>query len=79
MRLSKRGRNTPIVTLIKNYCDKKSGKVAESRKEIQWRFKALDWKYQKKILSAFLDAGKLDRNWAYSELLDLWDCFLKLK
>lgn len=66
-------RNTPIATLIRNYKNKESGKVAESRKEIQWRFKALDWKDQKKILSAFLDAGKMDRHWAYSELLDLWD------
>ena len=28
-------RNTPIATLIKNYINKKSGKVAESRNEIQ--------------------------------------------
>jgi len=66
-------KNTPITTLIKNYVNKKSGRVTEARKEIQWRFKALDWKDQKKILSAFLDAGKVDRHWAYSELLDFWD------
>lgn len=73
IRNRKNKRNKPIATLIKNYEDKRSGKVSESRTEIQWRFKALDWKDQKKILHAFLDAGKVDRHWAYSELLDLWD------
>ena len=36
-------RNTPIATLIKNYTNKKSGKVSESRNEIQRRFEHLDW------------------------------------
>ena len=66
-------RNKPIATVIKNFIDKKSGKVTESRKEIQRRFFGLDWKDQKRIMSAFLDAGKSDRDWAYSRLLDLWD------
>ena len=66
-------RNKPIATVIKNYIDKQSGKVTESRKEIQRRFFGLDWKDQKRIMSAFLDAGKSDRDWAYSRLLDLWD------
>lgn len=66
-------RNNPIATVIKNYLDKKSGKVTESRDEIRRRFFGLDWKDQKRIMSAFLDAGKSDRDWAYSRLLDLWD------
>ena len=66
-------RNTPVVTLIKNYVNKKSGKVAESRNEIQRRFEHLDWKDQKKILLAFLDACKTDRNWAYTQLTKFWD------
>lgn len=66
-------RNTPIARLIKDYIDKKSGKVSESRKEIQWRFKYLDWKDQKKIILAFLNSGKTDRQWGYSMALDLWD------
>ena len=66
-------RNTPVVTLIKNYVNKKSGKVAESRNEIQRRFEHLDWKDQKKILLAFLDACKTDRNWAYKQLTKYWD------
>ena len=69
----KQQRNTPVVTLIKNYVDKRSGKVAESRKEIQKRFDYLDWKDQKKILLAFLDSGKTDRQWAYLKLLNYWD------
>ena len=38
-----RKHNTPIATLIKQYLDKKGGKVVVSRKEIDWRFNALDW------------------------------------
>lgn len=66
-------RNNPIATVIKNYTNKKSGKVSVSRDEIKRRFFGLDWKDQKKIISAFLDAGQTDRLWAYSILLDLWD------
>ena len=66
-------RNTPIATLIKNYTNKKSGKVSESRNEIQRRFEHLDWKDQKKILMAFLDSCKSDRQWAYSKLYHHWD------
>lgn len=66
-------RNNPITTVIKNYTNKKSGKVTDSRNEIQRRFFGLDWKDQKKIMAAFLDAGAADRNWVYSRLLDLWD------
>ena len=68
-----------IATLIKNYVDKKSGKVSDSRDEIKWRFRAQDWTVQKKILSAFLEGGKTDRHWAYSELLDLWDSSFEAK
>ena len=68
-----RKRNTPIATLIRNYVNKKSGLVTDSREEIQRRFDYLDWKDQKKILSVFLDSGKTDRQWAYSKVLDYWD------
>lgn len=66
-------RNNPIATVIKNYVDKKSGKVSESRNEIRKRFSGLDWEDQKRIMDAFLDSGKSDREWVYSRLLDLWD------
>lgn len=66
-------RNTPVATLIKNYVNKKSGKVAVSRDEIQRRFEYLDWKDQKKILMASLDSCKSDRCWAYQNLLKYWD------
>lgn len=68
-----RKRNTPIATLIKNYINKNSGKVSDSRNEIQRRFDYLDWKDQKKIMQAFLESGKTDRQWAYSKLVDFWD------
>jgi hypothetical protein len=73
MKYQKRKRNTPIAALIKNYVDKKSGKVSVSRDEIKRRFDHLDWKDQKKILTAFLDSGISDRGWAYGKLLDCWD------
>ena len=72
-------RNNPIATVIKNYTNKKSGKVTDSRNEIQRRFLGLDWKDQKKIMAAFLDAGAADRNWAYSRLIDLWDASFEKK
>jgi len=73
MRNRKGKRNTPTATLIRNYTDKKSGKVSVSREEIKWRFDCLDWKDQKKILLAFLGSGISDREWAYTKLLDYWD------
>lgn len=72
-------RNNPIATVIKNYVNKKSGKVTDSRNEIQRRFLGLDWKDQKKIMAAFLDSGISDRDWAYSRLLDLWDASFEPK
>ena len=73
MRNQKRKRNTPVKTLIRNYVNKKSGKVAVSRDEIKWRFDHLDWNDQKKIMNAFLDSGMSDREWAYGKVLDYWD------
>lgn len=72
-----RKHNTPISTLIKKYLDKDGGKVTVSRKEIEWRFNALDWRYQKQILFAFLASGMSDRTWAYRKLFVYWDnCFI---
>ena len=42
--LRKIKRNTPIAQLIKDFSNKKSGKVSESRIEIKRRFEFLDWK-----------------------------------
>ncbi len=66
-------RNAPIAQLIKDFANKKSGKVTESRVEIKRRFEFLDWKIQKKIMQLFLDSGKVDREWACSMLIDHWD------
>ena len=73
MRNQRRKRNAPIATLIRNYVNKKSGKVSASRDEIKRRFDHLDWKDQKRILNAFLDACTSDREWAFTKLLDYWD------
>lgn len=73
MKHRKQKRNTPISTLIRNYVNKKSGRVSVSREEIKWRFDCLDWKDQKTILASFLDSCLSDREWAYTKLLDYWD------
>ena len=79
MEYKKRKHNTPIATVIKNYLDKKGGKVTVSRNEIDKRFYALDWRYQKQILFAFLQSGKSDRLWAYRRLYVCWDdCFIPI-
>ena len=71
-------RNRPIASLIKLYLDKKSGKVSEARKEIQKRFDYLDWKDQKRIILAFLQSGKSDREWAYGKIYRQWDvCYFE--
>ena len=66
-------RNRPIASVIKDFVNKKSRKVGDSRKEIQKRFVYLDWTLQKKILNLFLNSGKCDREWAYFILSQLWD------
>ena len=66
-------RNASIAQLIRDFANKKSGKVTVSRVEIKRRFEFLDWKDQKKIMQVFLDSGKGDRDWAYSKLIDYWD------
>ena len=68
-----RKRNKPVATLIKQYCDKKSGKVGEARRELHWRFSCLDWSQQKKIIMAHLDSCPSDREWIYPRMLRLWD------
>ena len=67
----KQKHNTPIATVIKNYLDKKGGKVTKARDEIKNRFFALDWRYQKKILAAFLCSCKSDREWASRRMFSL--------
>lgn len=43
-------RNTPISRLIRDYTNKESGRVSESKVEIKRRFEHLDWKDQKRIV-----------------------------
>ena len=79
MYTSKIPRNRPIAYVIRDYINKKSGKVTASRSEIKRRFSGLDWKDQKKILSAFLDSCVTDREWAYPRLLNYWDPYFEAK
>ena len=63
----------PIATILKWFVERKNGKVVESRKEIQRRFDGLDWSIQKKVILAFLNSGKTDREWVYEQLIWFWD------
>lgn len=66
-------KNAPISTWIKKFTNKRSGKVAEAREILKWRFYAQDWKCQKRIIFAFLDGSKRDRQWAYLRAMEYWD------
>lgn len=69
-------RNEPISFLLKQFTDKKSGKVATARKKIRDRYDKQDFQMQRKILKAFLSSAKQDRMWAYSRLKANWDSAL---
>ena len=55
--------NTPAATLIRNYQNRKSGKVTVSRREIQQRFNGMEWRHQKKILLAFEQYHEISLSW----------------
>ena len=70
-------RNRPIRTVLKEYLERKKGKVTNARNELHRRFVGLDWDIQKEILISHLNATMSEREWAYSRLMNLWDnCFL---
>jgi hypothetical protein len=66
-------RNQPAAKLLRQFCDKASGKVSTSRKELQHRFDGLDWAIQKKFLEASIRSGLSDREWALKKLYKMWD------
>lgn len=68
-------KNEPISHLLKQFTDKRSGKVAISRPKLQDRFDKQDFQSQRKILKAFLAGAKRDRVWAYKKLNSNWDVF----
>lgn len=68
-------KNESLSSLLKQYADKKSGKVGVSRPKLQDRFDKQDFQVQRKILKAFLAGAKRDREWAYKKLSGNWDAF----
>ncbi|MBO4804944.1 MAG: hypothetical protein J5554_02760 [Paludibacteraceae bacterium] len=70
---AKQKRNRPIRTVLKEYVEHQRGKVVNAREELHRRFDGLDWSIQKKILTAHLEASYIDREWACTRLLQLWD------
>lgn len=68
-------KNESLSSLLKQYTDKKSGKVGVSRPKLQDRFDKQDFQVQRKILKAFLAGAKRDREWAYKKLSGNWDAF----
>lgn len=65
--------NEPIRTLLRDFEDKRSGKVVEARKEIRRRFDYIDGSQQIRFLYACFNSGKMDREWAYQKVLQLWN------
>lgn len=65
--------NQPIRRLLRDFEDKKSGKVVESRREIRRRFDYLDRPQQVRFLKACFQSCKSDREWAYEEVTAHWD------
>lgn len=65
--------NQPIKRLLRDFENKKSGKVVESRREIRRRFDCLDRSHQVKFLMACFLSCKSDREWAYEEVSRHWD------
>ncbi len=65
--------NQPIRRLLRDFEDKKSGKVVESRREIRRRFDYLDRLQQVRFLKACFQSCKSDREWAYEEVTAHWD------
>lgn len=68
-------KNESLSSLLKQYADKKSGKVGVSRPKLQDRFDKQDFQVQRKILKAFLAGAKRDREWAYKKLSGNWDAY----
>ncbi|MCR5714837.1 MAG: hypothetical protein K6F98_07940 [Bacteroidales bacterium] len=66
-------RNGDISTVLKQFSDKKSGKVTEARVELRDRYSKQSFQMQRKILKAMLAASKQDRIWAYKQLEKAWD------
>ncbi len=68
-------RNESISVLLKDFINKKGGRVAESRIKLRDRFSKQSSQIQRKILKAMLHASKQDRIWAYNRLNYSWDGF----
>lgn len=65
--------NAPIKRLLRDFENKKSGKVVESRREIKRRFDYIDRSQQVKFLKLCFNSGKSDREWALAEVTKHWD------
>lgn len=68
-------RNESISVLLKDFINKKGGRVAESRIKLRDRFSKQSSQIQRKILKAMLHASKQDRMWVYNRLNYSWDGF----
>ena len=68
-------KNEPVARLLKQFTDKRRGKVVDSRAKLKDRFAHQDFGMQRKILKVFLMGAKIDRLWAYKQLRGNWDDF----
>lgn len=65
-------KNEPIGRLLRYYLDKKSRQVVYARTQLRSRFLYQSYQDQNKILMAFLNGSKDDRDWAARYLRDNW-------
>lgn len=68
-------RNESISVLLKDFINKKGGRVAVARIKLRDRFSKQSSQIQRKILKTMLHASKQDRFWAYNRLNYSWDGF----
>lgn len=68
-------RNESISVLLKDFINKKGGRVAVARIKLRDRFSKQSSQIQRKILKTMLHASKQDRMWAFNRLNHHWDNF----
>ena len=69
-------RNETVGELLKLFCNKNSKRVREARLKLKAHFEHRSQAVRRKIIDAFLDGVKSDRQWAYEQLMLEWSkCF----
>lgn len=69
-------RDETVGELLKLFCNKNSKRVREARLKLKVYYEHRSPAVRRKIIYAFLDVAKSDRQWAYFQLMTEWaKCF----